>query len=464
MTAVFINEIHYDTAGADVNEGIEIAGPAGTDLTGWTILLYNGSGGAVYGTINLSGTIADQSNGMGAIFFAFTGIQNGAPDGMALVDAGGTVIQFLSYEGSFTAVGGAADGMVSTDIGVGESSADAGTSLQLSGSGREYEDFTWAASATSTYNGVNGAQTFVALPIDGTPGDDTLLGTTGEDIINGLDGNDNLRGLEGNDELNGGAGDDVLQGYQDDDVLNGGDGNDVLSGGVGADTMTGGLGDDLYVIENAGDVVVENAGEGIDEVRSTFDTDLTSAMLVNIENARLQGTATQLLGNADANRLFGNASDNYIDGGDGNDTVSGGAGNDNVFGNAGADTLRGDAGDDVIDGGAGRDIVFGGEGADLFVFSGSDFSGTTLATADWIRDFSQADGDTIALNLGGSGTFIGTAAFSGVAGEVRFQAQGTANTMVYIDSDGDMIADYAIRLTGVLDLTSDDIQFVFPAI
>ena len=58
---VFINEIHYDNSGTDTGEAIEVAGPAGTDLTGWTIVLYNGSTGAVYGsTTNLSGVIADQ--------------------------------------------------------------------------------------------------------------------------------------------------------------------------------------------------------------------------------------------------------------------------------------------------------------------------------------------------------------------------------------------------------------------
>ncbi|TNF42399.1 MAG: hypothetical protein EP311_05360, partial [Cytophagales bacterium] len=52
---VFINEIHYDNASTDVGEAIEIAGPAGTDLTGWSIVLYNGSNGTLYDTDNLSG-------------------------------------------------------------------------------------------------------------------------------------------------------------------------------------------------------------------------------------------------------------------------------------------------------------------------------------------------------------------------------------------------------------------------
>ena len=98
--SVFINEIHYDNTGADSGEAIEIAGPADTDLTGWRLVLYNGSGGAAYDTINLTGTIPDQQNGFGVSSFAgpASGIQNGSPDGIALVNASNTVVQFLSYE------------------------------------------------------------------------------------------------------------------------------------------------------------------------------------------------------------------------------------------------------------------------------------------------------------------------------------------------------------------------------
>ncbi len=129
---VFIAEIHYDNTGADAGEFVEVEGDAGTDLAGWSVVLYNGNGGAEYATIDLSGTIDDESGGQGALEFFESGIQNGAPDGLALVDVGGNVIEFLSYEGSFTAVGGPADGMTSTDIGVAEGSSTAiGESLQL---------------------------------------------------------------------------------------------------------------------------------------------------------------------------------------------------------------------------------------------------------------------------------------------------------------------------------------------
>ena len=99
QTAVFINEIHYDNASSDVGEGFEIAGPAGTDLSTYTVTKYNGSNNSVYGDISLSGVIPDQSGGYGVIWFGLpaNGLQNGAPDGLAL-DNNGTLIQFLTYE------------------------------------------------------------------------------------------------------------------------------------------------------------------------------------------------------------------------------------------------------------------------------------------------------------------------------------------------------------------------------
>lgn len=92
---VWINEIHYDNAGTDANEFIEVAGTAGTDASEYTIFLYNGTGGGTYGTMVLSGTIDNESNGFGAASFPYpvNGLQNGAPDGLALVH-GGMVLQF----------------------------------------------------------------------------------------------------------------------------------------------------------------------------------------------------------------------------------------------------------------------------------------------------------------------------------------------------------------------------------
>lgn len=149
--AVWINEIHYDNASTDVGEFVEVAANTDTDLTGWTVVLYNGNGGASYNTINLSGNLV---SGNRTIAFLQSGIQNGAPDGMALVDDLGAVVEFICYEGSFAATNGPANGTTCTDIGVSETSGTAaGTSLQRSddGSGAPV----WQASMAETPNDLN---------------------------------------------------------------------------------------------------------------------------------------------------------------------------------------------------------------------------------------------------------------------------------------------------------------------
>ena len=163
-TSVFINELHYDNTGSDTGEFIEIAGPAGTDLSGWTLALYNGSATQlnVYNTVNLLGILPDATgSGFGFVSFAIAGIQNGSPDGMALVDDTNAVVQFLCYEGTFTAASGPASGQTCTDIGVSEpSTTPVGDSLQLTGTGTVYEDFTWAGPSANTSGAVNTGQTF----------------------------------------------------------------------------------------------------------------------------------------------------------------------------------------------------------------------------------------------------------------------------------------------------------------
>lgn len=163
---IWINEIHYDDVGADIGEAVEVAGVAGTDLSGWSLVFYNGNGGASYGTVTLSGTVGNQSNGYGTLQFAGPagGIQNGPPDGIALVDNFGRVVQFLSYEGTMVATNGPANGMTSTDIGVAEEPAVAdGFSLQLIGAGGSYADFTWTVNAIDdTFGLPNTGQSFLS--------------------------------------------------------------------------------------------------------------------------------------------------------------------------------------------------------------------------------------------------------------------------------------------------------------
>jgi len=141
-----INEIHYDNVGVDTGEAIEIEGPAGTDITAYSLVLYNGSNGAVYNEEILIGTLPAScgSSGVFVVNYPTDGIQNGSPDAIALVDMFGTVLDFVSYEGVVTPTAGPAVGQVPTDILAQESSSTPiGTSLQRNSAG------VWVSAASS---------------------------------------------------------------------------------------------------------------------------------------------------------------------------------------------------------------------------------------------------------------------------------------------------------------------------
>lgn len=169
-TGIFINEIHYDNDGTDTGEAIEVAAAPGTDLAGWSLELYNGANGTSYGTYALPDTVGD--SGAVAIDLPVNGLQNGAPDGIALIDATGAVVEFLSYEGAFAATTGPAAGITSTDIGVEETaSTPVGYSLQRTGSGETGSAFSWSQPAPASFGAINNGQTFAGITGDGEPGD-----------------------------------------------------------------------------------------------------------------------------------------------------------------------------------------------------------------------------------------------------------------------------------------------------
>ena len=124
------------------------SGEAGTDLSGYSIVLYNGSSssGASYKTEELSGVIPDEGAGSGALWFAISGIQNGGPDGVAFFGPSG-LLQFLSYEGTFTGVGGVADGITSTEIPVAETSSAGALNHDRY---RKRVSFTWVTDTTAS--------------------------------------------------------------------------------------------------------------------------------------------------------------------------------------------------------------------------------------------------------------------------------------------------------------------------
>ena len=159
-TRIFINELHYDNAGADVNEFIEIAGPATTSLDNVEVYLYREFNGTVYETIQLNGTIPDLDSGFGVLAFYISPIQNGPADGIALVSNGTHVLEFISYEGNLTATDGPAVGLTSKDIGVAQILSPVNESLQLSGTGNNVTAFTWSGPYLNTFGTINTNQSF----------------------------------------------------------------------------------------------------------------------------------------------------------------------------------------------------------------------------------------------------------------------------------------------------------------
>ena len=293
-TSVFFNEIHYDNASTDTGEAIEIAGPAGTDLTGWSIVLYNGANSSMYDTAALSGTIPDNQNGYGtvAVSYPSNGIQNGSPDGMALVDASNGVVQFLSYEGSFTAGDGPANGLASTDIGVTEgSTTPAGYSLQLGGTGTTYEDFSWNMEAPATFGAVNNAQSFGSAPpplppaevvineVDSdTPGTDTAEFV---ELYDGGVGSTDLSGLVV--VFYNGSNDSSYAAFDLDGFVTDANGYFVL----GNSAVTPGLTFSNGLLQNGADAVALYTGNGSDFPNGTAVTtdNLVDAIVYDTDDA-----------------------------------------------------------------------------------------------------------------------------------------------------------------------------------
>ena len=172
-------------------------------------------------------------------------------------------------------------------------------------------------------------------------------------------------------------------------------------------------------------------------------------------------------GNDRPNNLSGtNASDliqgfgsgDTLQGQGGDDRIYGGFGGDYLSGAAGRDTLIGGPGKDILYGGAAADLLTGGSGADIFRYASASDSRVTSGV-DLITDFRSSENDKIDLRLidGGNGSFIGSNAFNGVAGEVNSRIRG-GNTFVSADLNGDARADFTVELRGVHSLRGSDFQ------
>jgi Ca2+-binding RTX toxin-like protein len=272
-------------------------------------------------------------------------------------------------------------------------------------------------------------------------------------------------------------------------VLTGNSGDNILDGKGGTDTMVGGLGNDTYIVDNAGDLIVENLNEGTDTVQAS----VTYTLSANVENLTLtNNNSINGTGNALDNVLTGSRGNNILDGGLGADTMIGGVGNDTYIvdnigdaitealsegtdtvqssiswtlganlenltltgtaaidgtGNALFNVLIGNSGNNSLNGGAGNDTLTGGLGSDQFVFgSGSAYTTVTFGL-DTITDFSAGDQIVLskssftALTTAAGGTISAnspTADFAVING-TDGAAAGLTARIVYNQTTGSLI-------------------------
>jgi Ca2+-binding RTX toxin-like protein len=372
--------------------------------------------------------------------------------------------------------------------------------------------------------------------IYGGAGLDHLFGGSGNDtLIGNLDGNDIFDGGEGADQMRGGAGDDVyfvdnagdtviegtgngtdrvsssvsftLGGYIETlsltgsanvnatgngqaNTLIGNTGRNTLNGGAGVDEMRGGAGDDIYVVDNAGDAVIEGSGKGTDRVSSSINYTLGAY----VEDLSLTGSANiDATGNGLANVLVGNAGSNLLNGSTGADEMRGGAGNDfyvvdnagdvviegsgngtdtvnssvsfvlggsvenlvltgagatSGTGNNSANSITGNNAANILSGGVGADILTGGGGADdLFGGVGSDdLSGGTGGDRfrfDTALDGSSNVDEILDFNVADDSLYLDRDIFTGIGGEGALAAGAFRAGSSALDADDRVLYDSA---------------------
>ena len=426
---------------------------------------------------------------------------NGTGNTLDNLLTGNTAANTLSgSDGNDTLDGGAGNdtmvGGIGNDTYVVDSASDVVTELSGEGSDTVQTSFSFVISNNIENLTLTGSAAINGM---GSTDNNVIIGNSGDNIIDGAAGADSMTGGAGNDtfivdnagdivsEAASGGTDNVQSsvsfalggnietlvltgsaningtGNSSANALTGNTGNNILDGGSGIDSMTGGAGNDTYLVDNAGDVVVELAGGGNDTIETLFSFTIAN----NIENLVLLGTGNiNGYGDAQANNLTGNTGDNILDGAGGADTMAGGLGNDTyvvddagdvvteladegtdtvtsastftlsgsienltltgalavdgtgstadnyLTGNSAANMLSGLDGNDTMDGGAGIDTMIGGIGDDTYVVD---------SVNDIITEVSGEGTDTISaaftytllsdfenLNLTGSTAINGT--------------------------------------------------------
>jgi Ca2+-binding RTX toxin-like protein len=334
-------------------------------------------------------------------------IRSGSPAGTLVESFDAASSSSLSISGSTLTIDPADNLANSTQYFV---TLDAGSVRDLAGNnyaGTSTYDFTTDANYVFDSSEIELILTGAAS-INGTGNalDNDIAGNSGANTLLGLGGNDTLKGGAGNDVLDGGAGidtadfsdktqsvtvnlrtsamvmarvgnvnedsltdienliggssNDALTGNNLVNVLIGGGGDDTLDGDRGADSLFGGTGNDTFVLDQERDVVIEQAGEGIDLIRTSLARiDLND--YDHVENLTYTGRRNSA--------LIGSDLANIISGGLGTDVIQGGLGSDTLYGGDGSDALVGSS-DETPGSSSDRDRLFGGRGNDVYLLNG----------------------------------------------------------------------------------------------
>jgi Ca2+-binding RTX toxin-like protein/GH24 family phage-related lysozyme (muramidase) len=443
------DDVLYGGDGADFLAGYEgndvLDGGSGADqMSGYL-------GDDTYVVDNPGDVVTEYSNQgidtvQSSITYALTAdVENLTLTGAAAINGVGNSLNNILYGNSAanTLTGG--DGDDTYHVSVGDTVVEgvrAGTDTLIT-------DVAWALGAnvenlilTGTTN-INGIGNTLANRITGNAGNNLLDGGAGADAMDGGLGNDiyivdsngdvvtenanegidavqslitytlgvnveNLT-LAGTSKINGTGNslDNILIGNSAVNTLSAGEGNDTLDGGAGADKLTGGTGNDTYVVDNVGDVVNENAGEGIDMVQSS----VAYTLGINLENLTLLGSVSiNGTGNILDNVIVGNVAANILNGGSGNDLLNGDWGNDILNGDTGNDILQGGAGNDTLSDTSGSNLLDGGQGSDTLTGNAANemfvggIGNDTIITGNGADIIAFNRGDGMDVVNGGVGT------------------------------------------------------------
>ena len=351
--------------------------------------------------------------------------------GANVIDGGGGVDVMFGFGGNDTYFADNAGDLAIEAVGEGKDVVHASTSYALA-SGSEIEVLvarlrSSTAAQNLTGNGFNQSiyGSMGANVIDGLGGADVMFGFGGDDsyfvdhagdvaVEAAGEGNDTVftsvsyqlganievliaRFPASTDPLN-------LGGNGSDNSIYGTAGNNAIHGGAGADLMVGFAGDDTYFVDNAGDFVVEAAGEGHDVVLTTVSYALASNTRVEVLAAQNQSSAAAI----------------------------------DLTGNQLGQAIYGSVGDNVINGKGGVDVLFGFAGADQFVFDTSPAGGNFDYIADFATGVDKIVLDNAVYTALSDGALPATAFHTGTAAadaddRIVYDSQSGA---VYYDADG----------------------------